>query len=283
MIRVLVAGATGYLGGYIMKELQQRTIWVRALARDTSKLGLSCSNNIEIQKGYITEPQSIKGCCRDIDVVISTVGITKQKDGLTYMDVDYKANINLLREATKSGVKKFIYISVLKGQELRMLKICEAKEKFVDELKNSGLEFCVIRPNGFFSDMTAYIEMARKGRIYLFGNGENRANPIHGADLAAFCVDAITNDTREIEIGGPQTLSHNEIAHLAFHAVNKKAVITYIPEWLRKMVLWSLRRLSGSRFYGPLEFFLTVMAMDMLAPEYGTRTLRDYYLDITGD
>jgi uncharacterized protein YbjT (DUF2867 family) len=82
--------------------------------------------------------------------VISTVGITRQKDGLTYNDVDYQANVNLIDEAKKKGVKKFIYISVFNGQLLRHLKICEAKEKLVDYLKKSGLDFCIIRPNGFF-------------------------------------------------------------------------------------------------------------------------------------
>ena len=83
-------------------------------------------------------------------MVISTVGITRQKDGLTYMDVDFQSNVNLIEEAKKEGVKKFIYISVLNGEKLRHLKICEAKEKLGDYLKLSGMNYCIIRPNGFF-------------------------------------------------------------------------------------------------------------------------------------
>ena len=54
------------------------------------------------------------------------------------MDVDYQANLNLLNEARESGVRKFIYVSVLNGEKLRHLKICDAKEMFVEELKKSG-------------------------------------------------------------------------------------------------------------------------------------------------
>ncbi|MDJ0622325.1 MAG: SDR family oxidoreductase [Desulfocapsaceae bacterium] len=277
MKRVLVAGATGYLGSYILKELQRRGLWVRTLVRDTDKLRLS--NSVDVVEGLMTDPPSIERCCRNIDVVISTVGITRQRDGLTYMDVDYQANMNLLQEAKKNGVQKIIYISVLHGQSLQHLKICEAKERFVGELERSGMDFCVIRPNGFFSDMSAYTEMAGKGRVYLLGKGEHRVNPIHGADLATLCVDAIELDAREIDIGGPQTLSHNEIAKLAFQAVKKEATITYIPEWLRKVLLWSLRSFTTTKFHGPVEFFLTVMAMDMLAPEYGERTLQAFFED----
>lgn len=82
----------------------------------------------------MTKSETLNGICKDVDVVISAVGITRQKDGLTYMDVDYQANVNLINEAKRNGVKKFIYISVLNGEKLRGLKICEAKEKLVDYL-----------------------------------------------------------------------------------------------------------------------------------------------------
>ena len=158
MKRVLIAGATGYLGGFILRELQRRKVWTRALVRDTDKLGMAGSVDVDVVEASMTDPPSIEGCCRDIDVVISTVGITRQKDGLTYMDVDYQANMNLLKEAKKSGVQKFIYISVLHGRKLQHLKICEAKEKFALELERSGIDFCVIRPNGFFSDMNSFLK-----------------------------------------------------------------------------------------------------------------------------
>jgi uncharacterized protein YbjT (DUF2867 family) len=87
------------------------------------------------------------------------------------MDVDYQANMNLLQDARKSGVNKFIYVSVLNGANLRHLKICDAKERFVEGLKASGMDYGIIRPNGIFSDMADFLEMARKGRIYLFGKG----------------------------------------------------------------------------------------------------------------
>lgn len=67
---------------------------------------------------------------------------------------------------------------------IQALKTCEAKEKFTKELKNSGLEYCVIRPNGFFSDMTEFYTLAKNRRIYLSGNGKLKSNPIHGEDLA---------------------------------------------------------------------------------------------------
>jgi uncharacterized protein YbjT (DUF2867 family) len=75
-------------------------------------------------------------------------------------------------------------VSVFNGPNLRHLDIVRAHEDFVDVLKASGLDYSVIRPTGFFSDMSEFYKMARRGRVYLLGRGNNRVNPIHGADLA---------------------------------------------------------------------------------------------------
>lgn len=277
MNRILLAGATGYLGRFLLQELQNRAYPVRALARDTGKIQTSSPQELELFKGELTQPDSIAGCCNNIDVVISTVGITRQRDRLLYMDVDYQANVNLLREAQRAGTGKFIFVSVLNGEKFTNLAICKAKELFVDELKRSGLEYCIIRPNGFFSDMVDFFTMAERGRAYLFGKGQCRSNPIHGADLATVCVDAIALPDQELDVGGPETLSHNEITIAAFEALNKAPKISYIPEWLRKLTFHSLRSLTRRTFHGPIEFFLTVMATDMIAPEYGARTLKEFF------
>lgn len=279
MNKILLAGATGYLGKYLLRELISRGYNTKAIARNSKKIEneLTNSNLLEVINAEVTKIDSLNGCCENVDTIISTVGITKQKDGLTYMDVDYKANMNLLEEAQKSGVKKFIYISVLNGEKLRQLKICEAKEKFVEALKHSGLEYCIIRPNGFFSDMTEFYDMAKKGRIYLFGDGNLKANPIHGEDLANVVVDSIEKNVDEIKVGGPEILTQNQITNISFQAVSKQRKVTYISDWIRVSILKLIRMFTGSKTYGPIEFFLTVMAMDMIAPEYGSHTLKQYF------
>ena len=108
MKKILLAGATGYLGSYILKELSKREISTKIIVRNPGKLNKVGINHdlVEIVKAEITRPESIVNCCENIDIVISTIGITRQKDGLTYMDVDYQANANLLYEAKKANVRK---------------------------------------------------------------------------------------------------------------------------------------------------------------------------------
>lgn len=274
--KVLVAGSTGYLGRFITQELINRGADTTIIVRNENRINLKAPN-LKIIEAQVTQPDTLMGVCDNIDIVISSVGITRQKDGLTYMDVDYQANVNLLNEAKKSKVKKIIYISVLNGDNLRQLKIGEAKEKFVDELKTSGLDYCVIRPNGFFSDMADFLNMAKNGRVYLFGNGELKLNPIHGQDLAQVVVDAINQNVKEINIGGPDLLSQNEIGELALKAYSKPVKIIHLPNWIRILAIRLIRIFTGPKTYGPIEFFLTTMNMDMTAPKYGKHHIADFF------
>ncbi len=274
--KVLVAGATGYLGQYLVRELKNRGCWVRVLIRkEAQKEKFKDVDDFFI--GQITEPNSLKGITNNIDWVFSTVGITRQKDGLTYMDVDYQGNSNLLKEALKDKVEAFQYISAINGDKLRYLKIFEAKERFVDELKKSGINYCVLRPNGFFSDMKDFLKMAKSGRVYLFGDGKMKLNPIHGEDLAKVCVDKMTNGIKEETVGGIDIFTQNELAELALKAWNKPVRISHIPDWIRRFTIWLLRTFTSSKTYGPVEFFLTAMAFDNIANQYGVNHLEDFF------
>lgn len=144
-------------------------------------------------------------------------------------------------------------------------------------MKSSGLDYCIIRPNGFFSDMADFLTMAKGGKVYLFGDGKLKLNPIHGKDLANEVVNAINQEKKEINIGGPDLLSQNEIAELALKAYGKKIKIVHLPDWIRKFALWCVRTFTSSKTYGPIEFFMTTMVMDMTAPLFGEEKLENFF------
>jgi uncharacterized protein YbjT (DUF2867 family) len=278
MQRVLVAGATGYLGGFVVKELANRGCAVRALVRSAVREEKIREFADEIVEGEVTKPETIAGICDGIDVVFSSIGITRQKDGLTFKDVDYQGNRNLLDEALRAGVRKFVYVSVFNGPALRHLDIVDAHEAFVDLLATSGMGFSVLRPTGYFSDMGELVKMATGGRVWLIGPGTNHVNPIHGSDLAVACVDTIEGSATEIDVGGPETMSWNDAAQLAFTAVDRPVRISHVPAWL----MWSVVRVVRifNRHQGELlAFFTTMSTTDAVAPTFGRRRLVDHFAD----
>lgn len=277
MKKILVAGATGYLGGHIIRELKRQHYFVRALARNTTKLKQLRDDIDEAVEAEVTKPETLDGCCQEIDTVISSIGITRQKDGLTYMDIDYQANLNLLKEAQRSGVRKFIYIFIFNAEKISKLKIIAAKQKFAEALRQSGMDYCLVKPTGFFSDMDEFLAMAQKGSAYLFGTGNFKMNPIDGTDLAKACVAAIENDEKEFDIGGPEILTHQQIAEAAFKVLHKPARIRHISLIIKNIVLFLLHTFTRVQTYGPVEFLMAVLTIDMVAPPYGSHKLEDHF------
>ena len=277
MKKVLVAGSTGYLGQFVVKALKSKGYWLRALDRSAEKLAPVEAYADELFIGEVTDPDSLTGLCDGIDIVFSSVGITRQKDGLTYNDVDYQANRNLLTIAEAAGVSKFMYVHVLNAEKLQHVAMIQAKQAFVDELKQSPLDTTVICPTGFFADMDEFLKMARAGRVYLFGDGSNRINPIHGADLAEVCADALETRERQLDVGGPEVFTYREIAELAFVALDKPSKITCLPKKLVAVAVGALRWVVPVKAYGPIQFLATVMTMDVVAEKYGRQQLLDHF------
>lgn len=290
MKKVLVAGGTGYLGKYVIQEFKRQGFWVRALTRNENKLSEigpfgepSVTDVIDdVFIGEVTRPDTLMGLCEDIDIVFSSIGLTRQKDGLTFQEVDYQGNKNILDQAIRAGVQKFIYVSVFNACLMEHLAIVKAHEDFVRALGHTGIPHTIIRPTGYFSDISEYFKMANSGRVYLIGNGDNRLNPIHGADLANVCVDAVEDLNDEIPVGGPSIFTQREIAELAFSALGKPPKISTIPLGLAKAAIRLMRpfsRHSADLF----EFFITGAEHDMAAPQYGDRSLRSYFQQLAYD
>lgn len=287
MKRVLVAGSTGYLGKFVVKEFKERGYWVRALARNSEKLeqiGPFLEPAIidkvdEVYTGEVTQPETLLRLCDKIDIIFSSIGITRQKDKFTYRDVDYQGNKDILDIALAKSVKKFVYVSVFNAHLYEHLEIIKAHEDFVRYLQSSGIKYSVIRPTGYFSDMTEFLKMAKSGRIYLVGNGENKINPIHGADLAKVCVDAVEGKETEVPVGGPVIYSVQDIAELAFLTLGKKPKITHIPTGLATAAIRAIRPFN-KQMSDLVDFFVAAGKGEGVAPTNGSYTLPRYYREL---
>ncbi len=154
--------------------------------------------------------------------------------------------------------------------------LVDAKSAFVDALHASDMPATVIAPTGYVSHMEEILAMARKGRVWLFGEGTHRLNPIHGADLARAFADATDAGRVWAEIGGPDVMTQDEITRAAFAALGTAPRITHLPDALRRAALAVLPILPR-RMSGPARFFLTALGMDMVAPRFGTQRLTDLF------
>lgn len=284
---ILVAGASGYLGRYAVAEFARRGYRVKALVRSKAALD-SPGPNMEpaiseliddVVIADASKPETLENSCKGVDFVFSCMGLTKPQEGITNEMVDHLGNRALLNDAIRHGVRKFIYVSVFSAEKMPDIAVVQAHEAFVTDLKASTMPHTVIRPTGFFSDMGMFFSMVRSGHMFMLGEGTNRVNPIHGADLAAICADGITSDKQEICAGGPDIFTFRETVALAFKALDKEPWITPIPMWIGEAALF-ITGLFSQNLAAMVSFAVAVSRIDTVAPATGTHHLAAFYEEL---
>lgn len=113
---VLVTGGAGFIGSHLVDELVRRGFKVRLLARESSSLNfiqiLADEGTVEVVRGDITDPGSIKGSAADCSIVYHAAALSRdwgpRKD---FMKVNVDGTRNIVEECRAAGVRHLIYIS----------------------------------------------------------------------------------------------------------------------------------------------------------------------------
>jgi uncharacterized protein YbjT (DUF2867 family) len=276
--KVILFGCTGNLGKQLAAELTRQGYDVTGVVRNKAKAQEMEDLVQRTAVATVTDPASLTGICDGFPVVVSALGKSvspNEKSKETFKEIDFEANRNILIEAIKSGVKKFVYVSALGAENYPHLAYFEAHHQFAEKLKASGINYSIIKPPALFSAFLDLIDMAKKGQLITMGKGDKRTNPIFEGDLAKICVASINQTNVEIEAGGTEVWSRHQINEIIQQAVNPTKKVRKVPFGLVKAGL-PLVKLASRNLYDKMAFFTQVMQHDVIAPKVGETKLRDY-------
>lgn len=282
-MKVLVAGATGMLGREVVAALSKQGVDVRVLGRDAARLHALGVPDVKVADAR--HSKQLAGVCEGVDAVFSCLGASVSlrlgAGWRGYRAVDVPANLNLVDEARRASVPRLVYVSAFVVPETAGLAYFAAHEAVAREvLATAGGH--VLRPTAFFSALGAYLDMARRGPVAVFGDGRARSNPIDDRDLAAIAVaTTLGGGPSEQSIGGPEILTRRQIGELAFDALGR-------PHRFRKIAPWMAR--AGATMAAPfvprlsqlMRFATEVSVRDLVAPQVGTRRLGDWFRERAG-
>ncbi len=111
--RVLVTGATGFVGSHLAESLLADGHVVRLLIRDPQRLKWFKPDPFEIVIGDITNEHSVNDAVRDVDIVIHCAGVTKSAQADEFFRVNDLATRALARAAERASVNRFVLCSTL--------------------------------------------------------------------------------------------------------------------------------------------------------------------------
>lgn len=278
-MRVLLAGATGAVGAEVLHLLVVAGHYVRTLSRDAVRVKRLEGRAHEVRLADATRAESLLGVGEGIDVVVSCLGANVSlslRERRGFDAIDAAANLNLLGEANRAGVQRFVYLAALTDSATLKTRYIAAHERVVAALAQSGIGYSVVRPTGIFSAFADLIPMARRGPVPRIASGQARTNPIHHADVAHAIVAVLERGATDVPIGGPDVLSRKQIAELAFAVQGKRPLLVPVPAFVFRFAAFVLTFIHP-RLSQMLAFVLSVSTHDCIAPVAGDRHLADYF------
>jgi len=238
-MRIFLTGATGFVGGHLLKRLLAEGHKVRALVRDPLKAKLP-AGNIEIVPGDVVEGAGLDAGLKNCDAVIHLVGIIVASGKATFERVHHLGTRNMVEAAQRNNIRRFVQMSAIGARADGVSEYQTTKWKGEQAVRQSGISHCILRPSLIFGPgsgfVTQMLDIMRKAPFFrpVPGSGKPRFRPVFVEDVAACFAQALNNsavNNKTIELGGADELSLNEVlAEIAKCAgIRKPAVHIPLP------------------------------------------------------
>lgn len=270
---ILVAGATGMVGGMIVDGLLARGQRVRALVRSANSAQILHERGVDTALGDLKDPASLDRACTGVEVVITTANSASRGGPDNPESVEEQGNRNLIDAARAAGVRQFVFVSALGSDLNSPVPLLRGKAIAEQYLRESGLNYTILLPNLYLEIWCPNIvgRAALAGQpVTLIGEGRRKHSMISATDVAAFVVAVAGNErahNRVLVLGGPQAVTWHDVIAAHERIQGRQIEVRYLPPG---GVLPGLPDFV-SGFMNLLETYDSVIQMDSLAQEFGVR------------
>lgn len=213
-MRVLVTGASGFLGSHVAEQLSEQGHSVVALVRPTSNTRfLSSLRGLDLATGSVEDAASVRAAMQGVDAVVHAAGLVKARSEEEFFTTNVKGTQNLLDAAKEVAphLLRFVFVSSLavvgpsldgspvlgNGEPRPVTRYGRSKlaaERLVHGAKDE-LKVTILRPPMIYgprdNEALAFFQSVSRRFLPYLGDGKNTLSVIYAADAASACIRAI--------------------------------------------------------------------------------------------
>ena len=302
-MRVLLFGATGTIGQATCKALLHAGHEVVCFVRQPPQTQThELLAGAQLRLGDVQSIESVKNNGLQgerFDAIVSCMASRTgaPKDAWA---IDYKAHSQLLKVAQQAGIAQFILLSAICVQK-PLLAFQQAKLAFEKELRESGMNYSIVRPTAFFKSLSGQIKRLQQNKPFLlFADGQLTAcKPISDHDLGMFIAQCLSDPAKHnqiLPIGGPgDAITPLQQGEYLFKAMGKPPKYKHVPVALLDVIIRVLQTLAWfipplaakaelariGRYYATESMLVwdaqTQQYDAHITPSFGTQTLFAHY------
>ena len=267
---ILVTGGTGFIGSRVILRLVQSHFPLRILLRPQKIITkLPHDLALDVVVSSLKDQRSLRAVLSGVKTVLHFAGAENEKPHPNFEDVDVVGTETLIKASADAGVKKILFLSRIGADNNSMYPILKAKALAENSIKNSGLNYAILRltdvfgENDHFTNQLANYVIAAPGIIPLPEGGKMVLQPLWIEDLISSIFLVLEDDLFNksiFTIGGGEFLEFRLIIKLIMEKVKKRKIpLAVAPAYLRLYNLWFGQSKGG--------FPLSSTWLDLLAVE----------------
>ena len=249
--RILVTGASGYIGGRLVPELLARGYKVRIMVRAASPQYKLNWPDAEVVLADALKPDSLKIALEGIDTayyLIHSLRLGPEK----FAQADIEAASNFRKAAEERHVKRIIYLGGLGDTRSSLSSHLRNRAEVAEELKRgktpvTALRAAIIVGSGSASYEIVQHLVKKLNVVFVPHWAKNRCQPIAVRDVIKYLVGVLEKPEtagRSFDIGGSDVLTYEMMLKRLAEVRQKKVLFVSVP-------------FSNTRFYAYMASLLT--------------------------
>ena len=239
-MKVFLTGATGFIGGEILRRLHEAGHSTRLLVRnpDSRRVQELVSRyRSEEHAGDISDPASLEGAVEGVDAVIHLVGIISEVGNRTFELVHTRGTRNVIEATKRAGVKRFVHMSALGVRADAASRYHQSKWEAEGVVRRSGLNYTIFRPSLVYGSGDRFVNLIARLSKYsplvpVPGVGRVRFQPISVKVVASAFVAALSEPKsfgQIYDLCGPEPLTLPEIVDEILAAKGRRRFKLRVP------------------------------------------------------
>jgi NADH dehydrogenase len=235
-MKVLVTGASGFIGQSMVARLAAIGHEVRALVRRPD--GVPGRPRVEAFAGDLLDAGSLDRAAEGMDAVIHLACATGVADEAQVRRVNVDGTRALLDAAQRHGVRRFVFVSTISATRVRMGPYGRTKREGEAMVAHSGLEWVTVRPSlvygtapvGLFATLAGYLRSLPV--VPVIGSGTIELDPIHVDDVCEVLAQCVTRPDvvgKTYDLLGPDRVTFNEFLDRLARELDIRKPVVHIP------------------------------------------------------